>query len=210
MSSRVAWQIAAVAAFAATAALLVTLSHGGPVRASLASGASPAVSRGAPARAGRSEAGPDARQAAFPPCTASRLRISVRGYPGTGGRAGYAVEFTNVSRGPCSMRGYPSVSAYTASAPGGESRVLGAVAGRDPSSSARLVVLGRGESAASAVSVAAPGVPARRCRPVTAAGLRVVPPGASAGRYVPYPLTACSAGGRHAPVFLLVRAVQAA
>lgn len=66
MSSRLAWQIVSVAAFAATAALVVTLSRGaGPERASLVSSV-PGVSRSAPVGAR-----PDARQFVLPRCTAS-------------------------------------------------------------------------------------------------------------------------------------------
>jgi hypothetical protein len=196
-SSRVEWRLAAIVAFGATAVLAVTLSRGS-MSASLA--ARPGSQSGSPGVAAR--AVPDARHAAdIPPCEISRLRITLR----AGGRAGqFLVDFTNVSGPACSLRGYPSVSAY-----GAGERELGAADAHDTSgAAARLVVLSRGKSAVSPVAATAPSLPASRCRPVTAAGLRVVPPGEHAGRFIRRPLTACSARGQDAPVYLRVRAVQ--
>lgn len=199
-SSRVAWRMVAVLAFAATAALAVTLSRGS-LRPALSAGhaRSAAASPNAP-----SLAGPDARRGGIGPCVTSGLRISVRDGPSDR----YVVEFTNVSRSACSLRGYPSVSAYTVSARDGGARQLGTAADRDMSVAVRLVVLDRGESAAAPVAATASALPAHSCQPVTAAGLRVVPPGERAARLVRQSLTACSAGGRGGPVFLRVRAVQ--
>jgi hypothetical protein len=191
------WRIAAALAFGATAVLAVGLARGGSLNASLASGPGSSGALGsASVRVGHDE-----RQAvATPRCGTSRLRITAR----AGDRAGqYIVEFTNVSGAACSLRGYPSVYAY-----GPGQRELGAMAALDASAAVRPVVLGRGKSAASPVAAVAPSLPARRCRPVTAAGLRVVPPGDRAGRLVRQSLTACSAGGTDAPVFLRVRPVQ--
>lgn len=194
--SRVVWRVAAAVAFAATAALAVTLARGGSLHASLAAG--PGSSSAPGSASGHARA--DARQAvAVRRCQTALLRITVRS--GQAGR--YVVEFTNVSRAACSLRGYPTVSAY-----GAGQRKLGAAGARDTSAAARLVVLGHGESAASPVAATAPSLPARRCRPVTASGLRVVPPGGNAGRLIQQSLTACSASGRDAPVYLRVRAVQ--
>jgi hypothetical protein len=193
-SSRIEWRLAAILAFGATAVLAVTLSRGGSLSASLAAG--PGSQSASP------KAVPDARHAAdIPPCEISRLRITLRG----GERAGqFLVDFTNVSGAACSLRGYPSVSAY-----GAGERELGAVGAPDTSGAAiRLVVLSRGKSAVSPVAATAPSLPASRCRPVTAAGLRVVPPGGHAGRFIRRPLPACAARGQNAPVYLRVRAVR--
>lgn len=195
--SRVVWRIAAALAFAATAALAISLARSGSLHASLASGRG---SSGSSASA-LARARPDAREAtAVPLCQTSRLHITVRS---DGGIGRYVVEFTNVSRAACSLRGYPSVSAY-----GPGKRELGTAGARDTSVAVRLVVLRRGESAASPVAATARSLPTRRCRPVTAAGLRVVPPGQRAGSLIQQSLTACSAQGTDAPVFLRVRAVQ--
>lgn len=197
MWSGVAWRVISVLAFASTASMAVTFS-----RDSLSSPYSgpSAFSRGAGAGA---QHGGDvaARRGGIGPCAASGLRIRVRG-----AAARYVIEFTNVSDAPCSLRGYPSVSAYAVSARDGMARLLGVPAGRDMAGVAPLVVLGRGESADSAVSVTAPS--GRGCQPVPATGLRVTPPGERAGRLVRRPMTACSARGVGTPAFLRVRAVR--
>lgn len=194
MWSGVAWRVVSVLAFASTASMAVTLS-----RDSLTSLAGPsAFSHGAGAAHG-GQAG--ARRGGIGPCGPSQLGIRVRG-----AAARYVIEFTNVSGSACSLRGYPSVSAYAISARGGMARLLGVEAGRDLSGAAPLVVLGRGESAEVPVAVTAPA--GRRCQPVPATGLRVAAPGERAGRLVRRPMPACSARGAGAPVFLRVRAVR--
>lgn len=187
MSSRVAWRAAAVIAFAATAALAVTLSRGAPTNASFVS-----VRDGSSATHGT----PGQR------CATSGLRIRLHG----GGRTlRYAVEFTNVSAVACTLTGYPSVSAYGASgAP------VGNAAGRDTSAAVSQVVLAPGASADASVVANATTYRAARCRPVTAAGLHIVPPGETHGRDVRHALRACSATGKRAPVFLRVLAVEPA
>ena len=100
-------RIATAVAFGATAALAVTLNRGAPVDAALTS-----------------EKGPDAPHAAarrghpvgrrpVPRCAVSGLRISV----GPGSRVTtvvtrYPLDFTNVSGAPCTLTGYPEVTAY--------------------------------------------------------------------------------------------------
>jgi len=117
------------------------------------------------------------------------------------GRAGVStLEFTNVSGVACALSGYPGVAAYGA---GGAQ--IGNAAGRDTSVTARRIVLAPGATAHAAVAAS---VSAGSCRPVVATGLRVVPPGQSAARYIRHAIPACGLAGRRAPVFLHVRAVQ--
>ena len=47
--------------------------------------------------------------------------------------------------------------------------------------------------------------PVSKCHPVTAAGLRVHPPGQTQTRPVPFPFAACSKSG---PIYLTVRPVR--
>ena len=47
-------------------------------------------------------------------------------------------------------------------------------------------------------------IPPARCKPVTAAGLRVFPPNQTRAKIVPFPFGACSASG---PLFLGVQPV---
>jgi len=110
------------------------------------------------------------------------------------------VDFTNTSGAACTLSGYPQVSAYR---DGGAQ--VGNAAVLDTSVIARRIVLAPGATAHAAVVES---VPSGRCRPVAATGLRVVPPGQDVPRYVRHSITACSAAGRKAPVFLRVLAVQ--
>jgi hypothetical protein len=196
-SVRVAWRVAAAVAFACTAALAVTLTRGAPLHVSLIS----ARDVNSPGRHGI---------AGLQRCAGSRLDISIAG-PGAPAHgvvtshdhlylATFPVDFTNISGAACILSGYPQVSAYRA---GGAQ--VGNAAVLDTSVTARRVVLAPGATAHAAVVES---VPSQRCRPVDAAGLRVVPPGESAARYVQHAITACSGTGGKAPVFLHVRALQ--
>ena len=186
-SVRLGWRVAAIAAFAATAALAVTLSRGAPMPAALTSARD--VTK---------------QHAATPRCATSRLHISVGTAASTGASAlgvtRYRVEFTNVSGATCALSGYPEVAAYRS-----DGTVVGNAAVLDTTVAARRVLLAPGESAhAAVVASVSPGA----CRPVIAAGLRVVPPGQSQARYIGHALKACAAAGHGALPFLRVRAVQ--
>ena len=184
-SVRLGWRVAAIAAFAATAALAVSLTQGGSTPAALTSAKNVTKQRAAEGA---------------PRCATPRLRISV----GTGASAPrvtrYRLEFTNVSGVTCTLSGYPEVAAYR-----GDGAQIGNEAGRDTSVAARHIVLAPGASAHAAITASVSRGP---CRPVDAAGLRVVPPGQKAASYIRHTLRACSAAGPRAPVFLRVRAVQ--
>ena len=184
------WRIATAVAFGATAALAVTLSRGVPMHAALTSAKSPAAR---PAVAGpRPAAGPCGARAA------SGLRVSLE--PGARVATAvtrYVLDFTNASGTPCTLAGYPAVSAYR-----GDGVPLGAAAGRELSAAGR-VLLAPGQTAHAALDVS---VPARGCGPARAAGLRVVTPGQTAARYVRRPLTACTS--HSAREYLRVEAIQ--
>jgi Protein of unknown function (DUF4232) len=190
-SVRVAWRVAAAAAFAGTAALAVTLTRGAPLHVSLISARNPvarSLEQCAPSRLDISIA---SLNAAAHDIAASRGDVYLATFP---------VQFTNVSGAACTLSGYPQVSAYRA---GGAQ--VGNAAVLDTSVSARRIVLDPGATAHAAVVES---VPSKRCQPVDATGLRVVAPGGSVARYVQHELTACSAAGQQAPVFLHVRALQ--
>jgi uncharacterized protein DUF4232 len=192
-SVRLGWRVAAIAAFAATAALAVSLSQGGSTHAALTSAKHVTKQRAA---------------GGAPRCATSRLRISVGTAASTGARTAasalrgtrYRLEFTNVSGVTCTLSGYPQVAAYR-----GDGAQIGNEAGRDTSVAARHIVLAPGASAHAAITASVSRGP---CRPVVAAGLRVAPPGQKAASYIRHTLRACSAAGPRAPVFLRVRAVQ--
>jgi hypothetical protein len=186
-SARVAWRVTTVAAFAATAALAVVLSRGAPMRAALTSARNAGHDAAAVAHQDRPE----------PECRISSLRIWVD----SAGRL--AVEFTNTSSATCTLSGYPEVAANQANGV-----QVGNAAGRDTGASVRRIALARGATAHAALAENASAFPAASCRPVSAAGLRVVLPGQSAARYVRHAVVACSAAGPGEPVFLHLQAVQ--
>lgn len=183
------WRVGAVAAFGATAALAVTLSQSGPVHVALASAGAAATHAAAP----RPAAG-TAR------CGAAGLRIWLA--PGdrvVGAVARYLLEFTNVSRTPCTLAGYPQVAAYRGAA------LVGPAAARDASAAARAVLLAPGQTAHAVVDAV---MPAARCRPAPASGLRVTVPGQAVARDVGRHLTACTARSARGQGYLHVRAIQ--
>lgn len=119
---------------------------------------------------------------------------------GAAGSAFYKLHFTNLRRA-CTLRGYAGVSAVDL---GGHQ--LGSAASRNHARTPRLITLGRGATATAILQVVNVGnfSPAA-CRPTTAAGLRVYPPGSTASKIVPFPFRACS---RHGPGFLTTQALQ--
>lgn len=186
------WRVAAAVAFGATAALAVVLSRGAPMDAALTS------ANGVNAR--HATAKPQ-KPMVIARCTASGLRISL----GSGARVStattrYPLDFTNVSGAPCVIAGYPEVMAYR-----GDGAQVGDAADQEPSAGPGRVVLGPGQTAHAALDAA---VPAARCGPVRATGLRVVTPGQAAARYVRRALTACAARGPRGQGYLRVRAIQ--
>jgi hypothetical protein len=188
---RLGWRVATAVAFAATAALAVTLSRGAPVHVALTSQQDRSTQHTAAPRP----------PTAGSPCAESGLRISL----GPGARVTtvitrYPLDFTNVSDSPCTLAGYPEVSAYR-----GDGIEVGPVAAQDTTVAAIRVLLAPGETAHAALDAQAP---AARCRPVRASGLRVVTPGRTAARYVRRPLTACAARASRGENYLRVRAIQ--
>lgn len=212
-SVRVAWRVAAAVAFAATAALAITLTRGTSLHTSLIARNSSSSTRDTVAGTARAPTGP-------PRCAPSRLDVSIvsthaahalstPSAPGTRIVAsrdhvylvGIPVEFTNTSGIACTLSGYPQVSAYVT---GGAQ--VGNAAALDTSVIARRIVLAPGASAHAAVVDSAS---VGHCQVVAATGLRIVAPGQRVPRYVAHAVRACSASGRTGPVFLRVRAIEA-
>jgi Domain of unknown function (DUF4232) len=186
-------RIAAAVAFGATAALAVIASRGAPLDAALASAKGPEAQHAA--------APVGARPAAAGRCALSGLRISVgAGARVTSAVTRYPLDFTNVSGVPCALAGYPEVAAYR-----GDGVQVGAAASHDRAA-ARRIVLAPGQTAHTTLDAA---VPAARCGPVRAAGLRVVTPGQTAPRYLRRPLTACAERAPGGEAYLRVRALKA-
>ena len=191
------WRVATGVAFIATAVLAVTLGRGAPIKAALTSEKGSTAAHASSAQAAGSAQA--AEVTAW--CAASGLRISL----GPGARVAaeimrYPLDFTNVSGAPCMLVGYPQVWAYR-----GDGIQVGPAAVHDTSVAASRVLLAPGETAHATLDAM---TSAARCTPVRASGLRVVPPGQTAARYVRRPLTACAARASRSQGYLRVRAIQ--
>jgi hypothetical protein len=140
--------------------------------------------------AGRGEV---ARHHDTPNCTLRQLVVwlNINGNAAAG-TSYYGLELTNLSARSCMMRGYPTVSAIDV---GG--RQLGDASVRRPLVPTRGVVLASGDTATALLQIADTDVyPPASCLPVTAAGLRVSPPGNGGAKIVPFVFRACSRRGR--------------
>jgi hypothetical protein len=179
---------AAVIAAASAAGLIAT-------SAAVAAGSSGAV-----LTADTSRAAPAAVRA----CTAADLGawVAVTQVNGAAGSSYWPLQFTNLSRHSCAMRGFPGVSAVDRNG-----HQLGSPAGRDHVIPSRTVVLAPGATAHTLlrygdVTVAtAPG-----CHPTFRTfELRIYPPGQYRATYAAFDLETCSHAG---PVYLSVEAVR--
>ena len=127
---------------------------------------------------------------ATPSCSTAGLVAWISYQQGAAGTFYYALNFTNLSGHACTLRGHPGVSAV-----GLSSAQVGARArwGNPGNAKLRTVKLGNGATASAVLAITDVGVfPAKTCRQVMAAGLRVYPPGQSASKAIPYPFSACS------------------
>jgi hypothetical protein len=143
-----------------------------------------------------------ASAAAIGPCTSSGLVtwINTNGN-GTAGSVIYQLRFTNLSGRSCSLRGFPGVSAVNLNG-----KQLGRAAGRDTSAPKRTIVIRNGHTAkALLLIVDVVNFPRSKCKPVTAAGLRVFAPNQTAAKIVPFPFSACSRGA--GPTYMSIRTV---
>lgn len=118
----------------------------------------------------------------------------------------YHLEFTNLSGHACTLEGFPFVFAVNLSGHQiGNDAVLNHVF---PVNS---VTVGNGKTVHAVLGIVDTGnYRASACKPVTAAGLEVFAPTGinEVGRTVPFPFSACSTHGSHAPNFLNVSPVQ--
>jgi len=145
-----------------------------------------------------------ASSAAVPACTAENLGVWVAVSQGNGaaGTLFLPLQFTNLSRHACAMRGFPGVSAVDRN-----NHQLGRPAGWDHVVPSRTVMLAPGATAhtilaySDATVSSAPG-----CHPTFGTfELRVYPPGQHRATYAAFDLQACSHAG---PVYLGVEPIQ--
>jgi hypothetical protein len=133
-----------------------------------------------------------AAAASTPACATSGLVVWLSPGGGEGGIGYYyqdTLNFTNLSRHACTLRGSPGVSAVSL-----RGRQLGSPASGKYSGKTPVVRLASGATATASLQIGAPGQ-LTHCRPVTAAGLRVYPPDQYASKVIPYPFGACSRTG---------------
>jgi hypothetical protein len=136
-----------------------------------------------------------------PACATSGLDIwlDTQG-SGAAGTIYYNLEFTNLSGTTCTLFGYPGVSATDLSG-----NQLGSAAVRI-GATPQTVTLANGATATALVGIVEGGIfPPAQCGPVTAAGLRVYPPGQTHSARVPFPFAACSMTG---PQYLKIMPLQ--
>ena len=118
----------------------------------------------------------------------------------TTGNAFYNLQFTNLSGHTCTLNGFPFITAVSLT--GGQ---LGHRAVFDRMKTPHSVTLKEGATVKAVLQIEDVGnIPPAKCKPVTAAGLRVFPPNQTRAKVVPFPFGACSASK---PVFLLVQPV---
>jgi hypothetical protein len=107
---------------------------------------------------------------------------------GTAGSVFYKIRFTNLSGRTCSLSGFPKVAAIDLSG-----NRIGAPAQREAGQKPKSVQLADGATVSAQLRIVDAGnfSPAA-CRPGTAAGLRVTPPGQSGSKLVPLPFATCA------------------
>jgi hypothetical protein len=117
----------------------------------------------------------------------------------TAGSTFYPLELTNISSHTCHLFGFPGVSAFAG-------HQLGSPAQRNHAVAEHTVTLAPGETAHTVVQITDVGNFSRsQCAPVTAFGLKVIPPDETTSAGVPFNFRACSKPG---PIFLTVQPVQ--
>jgi len=173
----------------------------GLIAASAAAAVGSSGSSGAALAADTSHAAPAAVRA----CTADDLGVwlAVAQLDGAAGSAYYPLQFTNLSRHACAMRGFAGVSAVDRNL-----HQLGSPAGRAHVVPVRTVVLAPGRTAHAVlrygdVTVStAPG-----CHPTFRTfELRVYPPGQHHATYAAFDFEVCSHAG---PVYMSIGPIQA-
>jgi Protein of unknown function (DUF4232) len=122
-------------------------------------------------------------------CATAQLGIKFVNKPnGAAGTIYYPIQFTNNGSRACTLRGFPGVSAVTS-----KGAQIGKSAGRS-GTSAKTVTINPKKSATAMVGFVEIGNFSKStCKPVTAAGLRIIPPNQSKSVTIKRKFSACSA-----------------
>jgi Protein of unknown function (DUF4232) len=144
---------------------------------------------------------------AAPPCQSSGIDdwLDTSG-DGAAGTIFYHLEFTNLSGHACTLQGFPFVFAVNLSG-----HQIGNRAVFNHAFPATMATVANGRTIHAVLGIVNTGnFATSACKPVTAAGLEVFAPTGinEVGRTVPFPFSACSTTGSHAPNFLNVTPVH--
>ena len=114
-------------------------------------------------------------------CATRQLDIGLSNEQGAAGSRLADITFTNTSSTPCTLKGFPGVSAVT----NNDGTQLGPAAERESGQGTTTVTLAPGHSARAGLKMTNIGVldPAS-CQPQAADGLRVYPPGETASAFI--------------------------
>jgi hypothetical protein len=156
--------------------------------------------------AGGATASPSGSAGAAAACTAGdlRIRLDTAAAGAAAGTEYVPLEFTNTSSRPCDVAGFPAVALTS----GVSGQQIGAEAAVDRSVKAKAVLLAPGGVAHAWLGIAdVADLPASKCRPVTAAGFRVVVPGSESASYLAHSVPACKEPAKDSGI-LIVRPVQ--
>jgi hypothetical protein len=141
--------------------------------------------------------------AAVPACTAADLGawLAITQGNGAAGSVYYPLQFTNLSRHACAMRGFPGVSVLNRAA-----HQVGRPAARDYAVPVRTVVLAPGGTAHTILRLSDVVLSTPGCHPVySGIELRIYPPNQRQSTLAAYDLEACAHAG---PVFMHVGPIQ--
>ena len=128
-----------------------------------------------------------AKRSATSACATSALKVSLGPANGTAGTVFYPLNFMNTSKLGCTLRGYPAVTAVT-----GSGKQIGSPASPIPSSFKTVTLLpGKVQSALIGIVETGNFSPSQ-CAPVTAAGLKVLPPSQSKAVTIKKTFSTCS------------------
>ena len=120
-------------------------------------------------------------------CATSALKVSLGPANGSAGTVFYPLNFVNTGKLGCNLRGYPGVSAVTSSG-----KQIGSPASQI-SSSYKTVTLLPGKTQSALVGIVETGnFDPSQCAPVTAAGLKVFPPGQNKAVTIKKSFSTCS------------------
>jgi hypothetical protein len=104
-------------------------------------------------------------------CQTSALKVSLGKADATAGTTFYPLKFVNTGKSSCTLRGYPGVSAVTSSG-----KQIGNSASRS-GGTFRTVTVAPGKQQSASIGIVDTGnFSAGSCKPVTATGLRIIPP----------------------------------